>query len=218
MFSAYHSPVPGQATQHMSVQYRFRFEHLMEIRLLSSCSRQIFRVLALVIVFCTFRSGGATIWDGPLITFTEPSGGNGSNPADQDRITPNVWLTRNSTQGLFNAKTETGYSHFASPADTQWAYGALADYASLTFSSWEAWNGQHPPSMVGKNAVVHLESEDIYLSVQFLSWGGAAGGFSYERSTLVPEPSTVSLAVVGLAIYGITAVSRSTNPPSKVRS
>ena len=52
--------------------------------------------------------------------------------------------------------------------------------------------------MVGRPAVVHLITEDIYFSVDFLSWGGRSGGFSYERSTLsVPEPSSSILALTG---------------------
>lgn len=145
-------------------------------------------------------SGAATIWNGPLITFTEPAGGSGSNPADQDRITSDIWLTRNQIQGLFNAAQESSYTHFSSPAGTEWAYGSLANYATLQFANWETWNGHNPPSMVDQPAVLHLIPDNIYLSVEFLSWGGNAGGFSYERSTplAVPEPSGGGLLVLAL--------------------
>ena len=45
-------------------------------------------------------------------------------------------------------------------------------------------------NVVGKNLVMHIEAENVYLTVKFLSWasGGGGGnggsaGFSYERST-----------------------------------
>jgi hypothetical protein len=41
-----------------------------------------------------------------------------------------------------------------------------------------------PKDVVGKNLVMYLEVDNIYLSVKFLSWDqGKIGGFSYERST-----------------------------------
>jgi hypothetical protein len=47
--------------------------------------------------------------------------------------------------------------------------------------------------MIGKDAVLHLIADDIYLDIKFLSWtAGGGGGFSYERST-VPEPSSLIL-------------------------
>jgi hypothetical protein len=140
------------------------------------------------------RSQGAIIWDGPTITFTQPAGA-GTSVADQ--LTPDVSITRDLTQGIFNAVTEASYTHNLSPQDTAWAYGSLGDYASLGYTDWEDWNGHRPPSMVGQPAVVHLISENIYLSLTFTSWGqGGGGGFSYVRSTpnSVPEPSTLVLS------------------------
>jgi hypothetical protein len=51
--------------------------------------------------------------------------------------------------------------------------------------------------MVGQDAVLHLISENIYLSIKFTSWtsGANGGGFSYERSTppVVATPAAASL-------------------------
>ncbi len=153
------------------------------------------------------QAQGATIWDGPTTTFIKPNFADWTQPANQDRMTSGVWLTRNSTLGLFNAATETSYTHHSSPADTQWAYGTLANYASLTYRDWEDWFGGRagggPPSTVGKPAVLHLVAEDIYLSIEFTSWGGSSGGFSYQRSTpSVPEPSTALILLAGLGALG----------------
>ena len=152
--------------------------------------------LATLLIVCSMSvpANAVEIWNGPTTTFIEPPGANWTQPANQDRLTPNVWITRNLVQGLFNAKTESAYTHNSSPAGTEWAYGNLSDYASLPYTAWEIMFGGRfgggPSSTVGKNAVCHLLADDIYFSVKFTSWGGSSGGFSYVRSTpSVPEPS-----------------------------
>ena len=147
-------------------------------------------------------SASATeVWGGPSTSFTLVSGSDPTLAVNQDRLTPNVWLTRGPNMGLYNARLETNYSHFSSPTNTEWAYGDLVNYAWLHYTNWEGWNGKSPPSMVGQNAVVHLISDDIYLSVKFITWGsGSSGGFSYVRSTpgalqpAAPQLSRCSLA------------------------
>ena len=144
----------------------------------------------------------ATVWDGPLITYSQP-GTDPTQAANQDRLTPNVSLTRNFNEGLFNAVKEAGFNRgdFSSPTDTEWAYGTLANYASHTYTTWTAMSGKNPPTMVGKQAVLHFISEDIYLSVKFTAWGGAGSGFSYQRSTpaVVSPPPTVSITITNPA-------------------
>ena len=138
-----------------------------------------------------------TVWTGPLITFTKPANSDYAMSINQDRLTALVWLTRADTMGLFNIKSESGYTHNLSPADTEWAYGTLADHATLSYRPWEIWNRTNPPAMVGAPAVLHLISEDIYLSVKFTGWGQGLGGgmFAYERSTpaIVP-PATIVIS------------------------
>jgi glucose/arabinose dehydrogenase len=135
---------------------------------------------------------GATVWTGPTTNFTNVTA------SDQDRLTPSVWITRGSAQGIYNAKTETGFTHFFSPADTEWADGTTANYASLAYTDWNTWAKvvhTGPPSTVGVNAVMHLISEDIYLDVQFTSWGGLGGGFSWQRSTPTPPTAPPSVTI-----------------------
>ena len=145
------------------------------------------------------RAGATQVWTGPSITFSEPSTSDGTQPADQDRITSHVWLTRGLTMGLFNAEQESAYAHNFSPADTEWAFGEIADYASLSYTNWETWNDGNPPGMVGQDAVVHLISDDIYIAIQFTAWGMKMGGFTYMRSTAPPPSAPVfqSVAVSG---------------------
>lgn len=141
-------------------------------------------------------SQSAVVWDGPDLTFNHPADvGTGV----RDELTPDVWLTRDVSQGLFNVATEGGYTHNLSPQDTEWAYGLLVDYASLSYATWESWNNKYPPGMVGQPAVLHLISENIYLALTFTSWGGSGGEFSYERSTPSPVPEPPVWVLCGLS-------------------
>ena len=163
------------------------------------------------------RVGAApTIWNGPTTNFTHINGSNPLLAANQDRLTSDTWLTRGSSQGLFNAHNESAFSHFASPTGTAWATGFLTNYASLSYTDWNSWAkgvNAGPQSTVGVNAVLHLIPDDIYLSVKFTSWtsGGAGGGFSYIRSTplVIPEPSAALLLLAGGALLAKAARRRS---------
>jgi hypothetical protein len=125
----------------------------------------------------------ATVWNGPLITYKQPSS-DPSQITNQDRITADVWLTRAASKGLFNAFSETNATTF-SPMNTEWAFGMLTNFASLQYTNWLAWlNGASPTTLVGQQVVVHLITDDIYISVKFTSWVSmGSGGFAYQRST-----------------------------------
>src|SRR5436190_5210420 len=79
----------------------------------ASLSRQFFIVtgyaaLMLMTGAHSARAGTPTVWTGPSTTFTKTNSANPALAVNQDRITSNVWLTRGSSQGLYNAKTESG--------------------------------------------------------------------------------------------------------------
>jgi len=89
--------------------------------------------------------------DGAFLTFVKPSGTDGH--CLRIRIASRGCLAdAHLTMGLFNAAQETTYARYSSPIGTEWAYGTLANYSSLTYTNWEGWNGHNPPSMVGKDA------------------------------------------------------------------
>ena len=136
----------------------------------------------------------ATIWNGPWITYSQPAPAP-AQASNQDRMTPDVWLTRAASKGLFNAFYETNATAL-SPTNTEWALGTLTNQASLHYTNWLALlNGASPVTLVGQQLVVHLRSDDIYLSLQFTFWGaGGAGGFAYQRST--PTPASLSAASI----------------------
>ena len=177
--------------------------------------RSFFQIRVAVVLLVTgamtgLRAGATQVWNGALASFAVPAGSDWQQASNQDRLTPNVWLARANTRGLFNAASETSYASFFSPSNTVWAFGALSDYATLNYASWEAWNGHNPPSMVGLDAVLHLLSDDIYLSINFTSWGGPGGGFAYLRSTPtgIPEPTVAAMVLSGLGILVMAQLGR----------
>src|SRR5450755_2828339 len=142
----------------------------------------------------------ATIWNGPLITFTQASP-YPNPPGDRDQLTPNVALTRGTPShgsgsgGIFNAVNETFFNNGISPADTEWAVGNLADYASLSYTDWTSVGGGSPvQNLPGQQLVVHLITDDIYLSIQFTSLPSGPG-LAYIRSTppAADVPPTVAI-------------------------
>lgn len=154
--------------------------HTQSIRLAALIQRSIKLIALMALAQCSPPALAVpTIWTGPAINFTNVT------TADVDQISPSVGLTRGASQGLYNATTEAGFTHFFSPQNTEWANGTTANYATLSYSDWNTWskvvNGG-PPNTVGINAVVHLISDDIYIDIKMLSWAVGAG-FAYQRST-----------------------------------
>jgi hypothetical protein len=155
--------------------------------------RRLLRVLTLSSLLAAGVLAGPAaatqIWSGRTFAFSKAPFANPNLPANQDRITPLVWITRANTMGIYNIKSETAYVHNVSPAGTEWATGDAINHASLTFQDWENWTGNNPPATIGVNACVHLISEDIYLDIVFDTFGGGTSGgtFSYHRAV---DPTT----------------------------
>jgi hypothetical protein len=146
----------------------------------------------------------STVWTGPTIVYNQPTP-DPTQVSNQDRITAVVWLTRATSKGLFNAFSETSAGNL-SPADTEWAFGAVTNYASLHYTNWLAWlNGASPTTLVGKQVMLHLISEDIYIPMQFTFWAsGNVGGFAYIRGT---APLQISEAGTGGGQFSFNYVS-----------
>ena len=145
----------------------------------------------------------STLWTGPVIVYNQPTP-DPTQVSNQDRITPVVWLTRAASKGLFNAYSETNAGTL-SPADTEWAFGTPTNYTTLHYTNWLAWlNGASPTTLVGKQVMLHLKSEDIYISLGFTFWAaGGAGGFAYQRST---APIDISAAAAGNGQFSLNYV------------
>ena len=155
-----------------------------------------FVLISLILISCssdeetTNNDSGAIIWKGETITFTKANGADPSNASNQDRLTSNVWITRGNGGQIFNIAKESSATKGSSPAGTRWAVGNINEINNLSFQNFRAALNDSPPSAVGKNMVMHLVDDNIYLSVKFTSWSsggggqnGGGGGFAYERST-----------------------------------
>jgi hypothetical protein len=149
------------------------------------------------------------VWTGPTISVTK-SGANPANvndPANQDRMTANVWLTRagSSSGGMLNIVKEAAYDFVGhtSPADTLWATDlvpgngnktiAAINWQQLTFTTWaDAYEGPSSAligNITSHNAVVKLVTDDIYLDLLFTDFD-SNGFFAYDRSTPVTASPT----------------------------
>ena len=94
---------------------------------------------------CRALMHAATICTGPPITYNQPSP-DPTQATNQDRIMPNVWLTRAASKGLFNAFSETNATAF-SPADTEWAFGTpITTPHSTTRTGWPGSMANLPPT------------------------------------------------------------------------
>ena len=126
----------------------------------------------------------STIWNGSLKSFTKTDVSDPNEVNNQDRLTSKVWITRGNNGGqIYNAAQEDKSDKYKSPIGTEWAVGNINDLDKLIFYDFRI--AIQPKNIVGKNLVLHLIEEDIYLSVKFKSWSqGKKGGFSYERTTM----------------------------------
>ena len=127
---------------------------------------------------------GPVLWRGATISFNKPDGTNPNLEENQDRIRENVRITRGNSGGqIFNIAINSNANKIESPVGTEWAIGTLDEIDNLSFDYFR--NAiTRPKNVVGKNLVLHLIEEDIYLTVKFISWSqGKRGGFSYERSS-----------------------------------
>ena len=122
-----------------------------------------------------------------------------ANSTTQDAITAQVAITRNGAQGIYNAVNETSFTHGISPAGTAWAFSDLnlspafaygagaAAFSTLNFSPWDTALGgaqKLQDNIPNRPAVLHLLAEDIYIDIEFTSWGGrgSGGDFTYIRA------------------------------------
>lgn len=187
--------------------------------LLSPLRLPCLRLFCLGLLYLTALSvpasdaAAVTIWTGPSLDFTKADFADPSDIANRDVLIPGVVeISRGNVQGLVNYAQETSYSFGTSPADTEWAFVdnnpgqtiSASNWMNLSFDIWYDAHGGNPPSTVGQPAVLHIISEDIYLDLTFTSWtaGNNGGGFSYTRSTPVPEPGAGALLALGLAALG----------------
>ena len=131
-------------------------------------------------------NSNATIWKGATKTFSKANGADPTLPSSQDRLTSNVWITRGNNGGAIYNIAKEDSANGLSPKGTRWAVGTIDNISNLTFQDFRSAVDK-PRESIGKNLVMYLVDDNIYLSVKFTSWtqgnGGQGGGFAYERST-----------------------------------
>jgi hypothetical protein len=169
-------------------------------------SKSFSACLIAVGIAATQTIAAPTVWDGPTISFSKAGGADHTLPANQDHLTSDVALTRGNSQGMFNILHESGYTG-ASPTDTEWATAlnnpgdeiSATNWAALDFTTWvAAYGNSTSANILNYNAVVHLLTDDVYLDLRFTNFqgGGGGGAFAYERSTAVPEPTSIMMTVL----------------------
>jgi hypothetical protein len=132
------------------------------------------------------------IWTGPTTNFAQTAP---TTPPQADVLVPGkVSLTRNFAKHLYNTNVDLFGADIGTPSDTEWAFGALGNYATLTYHTFDFYRNGDLNSVLtnGGPMVVHLINEDIYLSVRFTAWGHGGGLIAYTRSTpaaVVPPPT-----------------------------
>jgi hypothetical protein len=138
------------------------------------------------------------IWTGPTTNFAQTDA---TSPPQADVLVPGkVSLTRNFSKGLYNTNVDAfAAPGLPTPSDTEWSFGALSDYATLTYQDFDSLRDQDLNSLLinGGPMVCHLINEDIYLSVQFTQWGKGGGLIAYTRSTpaVVAPPPTPTVSI-----------------------
>jgi hypothetical protein len=150
------------------------------------------RLALLACVAATMFSAQAapTLWTGPNTNYTQSA----AHP--EDVLIPGaVSLSRNFSHWLFNTNTDHFGASTGTPSDTEWAFGALTNFASLSYKTFDLYrNGDLSAVLVAvppKPMVVHLINENIYLSLTFTAWPSGGGFFAYTRSTpalVAPSP------------------------------
>jgi hypothetical protein len=145
-------------------------------------------ILAALLVALVFpvaaQSADGVVWTGPMIEFAKADGANPRQEANQDRITDSLWITRGNSGGqIYNAVDESRANARTSPENTLWALGTTDDLDGLNFRPFRA-TVDKPKDVVGKNLVLYIVSDEIYIDIVFTSWStGKDGGFAYRRST-----------------------------------
>jgi hypothetical protein len=103
---------------------------------------------------------------------------------NQDWVTPNIKITRDDDQGIFNIAENSSYNHGDDPTYTLWIFGETGIHPFVDYEYWRDAIEGFPPGMIHKKMSVYLEDEKEFLNWEFHNWtgGGNGGGFSYTRS------------------------------------
>jgi hypothetical protein len=171
----------------------------------------------ILVALATQVGHASTFWTGPTTNYTQsgPAFGGSYTGTPDVLVAGHVSLARNGNGPLYNpAAGETGSNFSTSPADTMWAFGTLASLPPpSSFQSFAAIRNTGAGAahvantVVNQPMVVHLVTEDIYLSLTFTSWNHqfAGGSFSYTRSTPAAVVVQPSVSITNPAVGAVFA-------------
>lgn len=143
----------------------------------------IFLAVFWMVMIAASETKAQQIWNN--FAWTKTFNKNLSGSGQFDCITSTTCLTRITV--LFNNICEniTGMQGcgYLGPCNTEWAYGNINNWATLTYQRLYLVNGCIPPDMINNPLVLHILNPNVYLQVTFLSWStGGTGLFSYIRT------------------------------------
>ncbi|MEO1035503.1 MAG: hypothetical protein AAFX44_08085 [Pseudomonadota bacterium] len=182
-------------------------------------------VLVCCLVVLPVAADAFEVWDGPPVSYSKAGTDNPNDPAFQDELTTNVRITRGFQGGIYNVAQESFFSQTTSPADTEWAFSGLNGSPSgsafsatncanspglCDFRNWFDAQGENSmgENLVGRPAVVHLITDDIYLDLTFSEFTNVNLGarVAYERaspssSVPVPLPAWAVMLIALLIVW-----------------
>ena len=115
--------------------------------------KKIIQILLLIIVFSCSKEEvindsvntpssedpSYTLWSGNIKTFTKNDDVDPNIAENQDRLTPNVWITRDNDGGqIYNTAKESSADKSKSPIGTEWAIGSIDQLSTLKFDSFRS--------------------------------------------------------------------------------
>jgi|GEM_PF-2542080 len=143
-----------------------------------------------------------------LVSFTKENNADWTLEANQDRITDNVWITRQNNQGIYNAFNQASYPGNAvgGPSHTEWKLGSTTEAG--TYSSWVSAVQNNPGLYCNNDNVMslHIIDLDLYFDVVWHSFtgGNGGGGFAYTR-VFMPEQSSCDAIALNYGCMDNTA-------------
>lgn len=146
---------------------------------------------------------------GEPVTFTKEGGTDLSLEENQDRISDNLWLTRNSFY-LVNYAEEDGLSFiYGSPVGTTWATTNTVDATSYdVFNETIGAGGEPIPIPTEQAFSMYSTADNRYFDMVFHSWSTNDDSFSYTR-TEIPIWASVSASSGSVATGGSEEVTLS---------
>ena len=164
-------------------------------------------VTTLVILGSLAGAQAATVWTSGTLAVAQPN--NQPETVFDDSLPGDAWTRGNAGKLCVTecpADTLSGerdgyfFAFSGLDGNSEFPYGSAVNYAALNFAPdfESALEDSIGRVIVGTPGVVWHRQSDTYFDIQFTSWQkGGGGGFSYFRTTAVPEPSTVLVLAFG---------------------